>query len=286
MQEQVFAGEQHKAQWLELIPPEHRIERVSAQEFFDSHFSAKKPCIIEGLQWQCMQWKAEKLREEFSQYEHLFRYGDGEAEEKRTTLKIPLADYISQLFVDHDVHAVTPPTSLPKPDSRTEQVPYARHIGPLRGRLSNDVDVESLFPPAQLRRLEFRKFLFVGPPKTKTNNHYDWSDNFSLCVAGIKHVALMPPKSEQQMSNIAEDLRAQLQDGDCFFVDDGALQLDLTRKKSSEIAMHQHDVLSSCEKLLYSPLFPGDMVFFPSYWFHYFHNYTSTISVTVQTHSK
>lgn len=85
------------------------------------------------------------------------------------------------------------------------------------------------------------------------------------------------------MSNISDDLRRQLSEGDCFFVDDGPLALDLCTKQDGQIAMHEHPVLRTCEKLIYSPLFPGDIVFFPAHWFHYFHNHSSTISVTTQT---
>ena len=171
--------------------------------------------------------------------------------------------------------------------SRT-QIPYARHIGPLTDSLFDDVQVDSLFSLPRRDQLDFRKFLFVGAAGTKTNNHFDWSDNFVVCIQGIKHVALMPPASETQMSNISEELRASLGSGDCFYVDDGPnLTLDLNSSAydpfSGSIAMHQHSVIGTCEKLTYAPLFPGDIVFFPAGWFHYFHNVTSTISVTIQS---
>jgi hypothetical protein len=132
-----------------------------------------------------------------------------------------------------------------------------------------------------------QKFLFFGAATTKTNNHYDWTDNFVYCVKGIKHVSLMPPGSEKQMSNIDEELRSKLGRGDCFFVDDGPnFALDPNRSSTSQqpvVAMHQHSVIGSCENLFYSPLYPGDLVFFPARWYHYFHNVTSTISITIQS---
>lgn len=171
--------------------------------------------------------------------------------------------------------------------SRT-QIPYARHIGPLTDSLFDDVQVDSLFSLPRRDQLDFQKFLFVGAAGTKTNNHYDWSDNFVVCIHGIKHVALTPAASETQMSAISDELRDKLGRGDCFYFDDGPnFTLDLNSPEynplSGSIAMHQHSVIGTCEKLMYAPLFPGDIVFFPARWFHYFHNVTSTISVTIQS---
>lgn len=155
--------------------------------------------------------------------------------------------------------------------------------------LEDQVEIDELFPPSLLGKMMFHKFLFIGAVKTKTNNHFDMSDNFVFCVHGIKHVALMPPASEKLMSNIDEASRSKLARGDCFFVDDGAnFALDLNRlaaepDPSAGVQMHQHSVFGSCDQLIYSPLFPGDIVFFPARWYHYFHNVTSTVTITIQT---
>ena len=95
----------------------------------------------------------------------------------------------------------------------------------------------------------------------------------------------MPPESEMEMSNISIDLREKLGRGDCFFVDDGPnFSLDPNNPVSeTPLRMHEHHVLGSCSSLFYSPIFPGDLVFFPARWFHYFHNVTSTVSVTIQS---
>lgn len=119
-----------------------------------------------------MDWTPQILQEEFAAYDHYFRYGDGEAQEKRTFIRMGLNEFISKLFVEHDADSVEPPTTLPVPDSRTEKIPYARHIGPLRGRLFYEARVEALFPENVRGSVDFTKYLFVGPPKTKTNNHY------------------------------------------------------------------------------------------------------------------
>ena len=151
--------------------------------------------------------------------------------------------------------------------------------------------MEALFPSNIRGSLHFEKFLFLGPPGTKTNNHFDLSDNFVFCAYGIKHVALMPPGSEKEMSNISDELRHTLGRGDCYFMDDGPnFMLDLNSSTDDVTGdvqynyMHNHSVLHSCKTLLYSPLYPGDLVYFPARWFHYFHNITPTISVTIQSH--
>jgi len=281
---------EHKAQWLSLIPTDNRIPRVSTEEFFENYYKSKKPCIIEGLfDWDCYKrWTPETLMEEFAEYEHTFRYGDGTANEEKKSLKMNLRDYLSKIFLEGDPEARVA-EGLPKPPSTTEKVPYARHIGPLKGKIAAEIPLEKLFPASEYAKLEqVRKFLFVGAPSTKTNNHYDWSHNFVYCVRGIKHVSLQPPGSEQSMSGISEDLIGQLNKGDCFFVaepDNFVLDLCHPPKDlaSGGIPMHEHPILKTT-KIIYSPLFPGDIVFFPAYWYHYFHNVTAAISVTTQTY--
>ena len=45
----------------------------------------------------------------------------------------------------------------------------------------------------------------------------------------------------------------------------------------------QIPVFASCPELYYSSLRDGDVVFFPAYWYHYFHNVTGSITVTTQS---
>ena len=275
-------GKDHKDQWLSLIPEQYRIKRVSAEEFFSKHYATKEPCIIESVNWDCTKWTPETLAEKLGQYEHSFSYEEGKS------LQMPIKEYISRVFMENDANSRQIP-NLPTPPSSTEKVPYARHIGPLTDQMYSDVQIEQLFPQDKLKGIRMRKFLFLGAASTKTNNHYDWSHNFVYCVQGIKHVTLLPPKSEAHMTNITEELRAQLGRGDCFFVPEPeAFELDLCHPKNGneegKVAMHQHPVLHKCPGLIYSPLFPGDVVFFPAYWYHYFHNVTSTVSVTIQTY--
>lgn len=279
-----------KESWISLIPSENMIPRVSSMDqFFFDHFIPKTPCIISAKEvpWNYGQFSPEQLQQSFTDYVHSFRYTvDGN---KKTTIEIPLQEYISKLF--HETDITKCPENLPIVHSTSEKIPYARHIGPLTGHLHDQIPVDLLFTAEQKNKLIFEKFLFIGAAGTKTNNHFDLSDNFAFVAHGIKHVTLMPPGSESQMSNLDEDFRSKLGRGDCFFMDDG-LDFNLVPRVDSTGAlvsgaymMHNHLVLHSCDKLLYSPLFPGDIIFFPARWYHYFHNITSTISVSVQTHS-
>ena len=47
--------------------------------------------------------------------------------------------------------------------------------------------------------------------------------------------------------------------------------------------MANHPVLSSCPTIYCASLEKGDMVFFPAYWYHYFHNTSPAISLTIQS---
>ncbi len=55
------------------------------------------------------------------------------------------------------------------------------------------------------------------------------------------------------------------------------------RRMPKSILMHEHPVFRDCPSLLYSPLDEGDLVFFPAYWYDYFHNLEPSISVTTQS---
>ena len=99
-------------------------------------------------------------------------------------------------------------------------------------------------------------------------------------IRGTKHVTLLPPKSEQYM-NVTDDLRARMSVGNCDYFDDpDDLQL---RPGQPGRPMHEHPVFANCPEVYYSPLHDGDVVFFPAYWYHYFHNIEGSISVTTQS---
>jgi len=270
---------EHKNEWKNTIPEEYRIRRVTEHEFFSQHYNRDLPCIIEGVNWKCTTWTTEDLNEELGRYVHMFRY-----EEENMTISIN--EYLSKLFKENNGETRSIP-DLPTPPSSTEKVPYARHIGPLHGKLASDVEVESLFPKSIREDKTFTKYLFLGAASTKTNNHYDWTHNLVVCVKGVKHVCLLPPKSEKRMINITEDTRNLLANGSCYFISEPEdFELDICHPMDPDkknIPMHEHPVLKNCPGLVYSPLFPGDVVFFPAYWYHYFHNVTSTVSVTIQT---
>jgi hypothetical protein len=217
------------------------------------------------------------LRAVLGDRHHPFRYGDGAAEEDRVRLSWPLAQYLDAVFIEQDL------TKLPTPPSRTEKIPYARHVGPLLkdSELAIGAPIESLFPEAVQAKIRYTKFLFLGAAGTKTNNHYDWTHNFVSVMYGVKHVALMPPNSHEHFQNIDETLRAQLAQGECFFVEEpDNFVLDLTRYPTDGVPMHKHPIFA-CPGLMYTPLFPGEVVFFPAYWYHYFHNVEA--SITTQT---
>ena len=209
-----LVSEEHKAQWKSLIPEANRIKRVSADDFYRMQYApvdggAAQPCIVEGLDWKCFNWTPSYLAQQLCSRNHTFRYEDNE------TLSMPISEYISKVYEEQDPNSRQIP-SLPAPPSTTETLPYARHVGPLSGNLFNEAEVELLFPDKKIEQT-VRKFLFFGAASTKTNNHYDWSDNFVMCIQGIKHVCLQPPHSEQTM-NISESSREKLAHGDCFFV--------------------------------------------------------------------
>lgn len=264
--------------YLDRIPTRHHIERLEPQEidrFYGEFYLPARPVILTNALagWGCLErWSIDFLERTLGRFQHRFSY------ENRASIAMNLGDYLRLASKN------APPEAyqglFPELPSTTEKLPYVRHFGPLEDELLGDYKIESLFPtPA---RVQFVSYLFCGVPSTKTNCHYDWSHNFVGVVHGQKHVALLPPSAEAHMT-VPGDLRAKMAKGDCdFFEDPFALDLGPDEKPGG-IMMHEHPVFESCPELYYSPLFAGDLVFFPAYWYHYFHNVESTISITTQT---
>jgi Cupin-like domain len=261
---------------LRHIPPAHRIPRISAKTaafFFDEFYLQERPVIITGLarEWICYhKWTIDHLKQVIGERTHTFRYEEGR------TISLGVADYLDVLAASD--HGDAYQRAFPQLPSPTERLPYMRHFGPIGGAFEAEYGIKSLFPdPASF---SFSSFLFCGVPATKTNCHYDWSHNFVGMIRGVKHVTLLPPKSEQHMA-VSDDLRERMAIGNCDFFEDPA---DLQLCPGDEgRPMHEHPVFASCPEIYYSPLRDGDVVFFPAYWYHYFHNITGSITVTTQS---
>lgn len=261
---------------LEHIPSANRIPRIPAQcagVFFDQFYRQNRPVIITGLvrEWICYRkWTIEYLKQAIGCRRHTFHYENGR------TITLNVGDYLDAVAAsDHDAGFAR---VFPRLPSATERIPYMRHFGPLGGSFETEYGIRSLFP--QPERFRFSSFLFCGVPSTKTNCHYDWTHNFVGVIRGAKHVTLLPPGAERHM-NVSDDLRARMAVGNCDYFDDPTdLQLWPGRRGR---AMHQHPVFQCCPELYYAPLREGDVVFFPAYWYHYFHNMAGSISVSTQS---
>ena len=261
---------------MDHIPVAHRIPRITAKAaalFFDEFYLPARPVIITGLvrEWPCYQrWTIPHLKELLGAREHTFRYEDGK------TIALPVADYLDALAAsDRDPSFARAFPALP---SATERLPYIRHFGPLGGAFAAEYAITSLFPDPSQHSVS--SFLFCGVPATKTNCHYDWTHNFVGMIRGTKHVTLLPPGAEQFMA-VDDDLRARMAAGNCDYFEDPA---DLALRPTAQgRRMHEHPVFETCPAILYSPISEGDVVFFPAYWYHYFHNVEGSISVTTQS---
>jgi len=261
---------------LEHIPAQHRIPRISAKTapfFFEEFYRQDRPVIITGLvrEWVCYRkWTIDYLKQVIGDRQHTFRYEEGK------TIALGVANYLDVLAASEHERDVT--RTFPPLPSATERIPYMRHFGPIGGSFEAEYGIKSLFPAPD--EYSFSTFLFCGVPSTKTNCHYDWTHNFAGMIHGTKHVTLLPPKSEQYM-NVSDDLRARMSVGNCDYFDDpDDLQLLPGRPGRP---MHEHPVFANCPEVYYSPLRDGDVVFFPAYWYHYFHNIEGSISVTTQS---
>jgi len=183
---------------------------------------------------------------------------------------------------------------FPEIPSQFETIPYLRHFGPLSSQgnkvLLDDLNTTCMFPK------EFQystsDYLFIGLPGTKTEIHYDGTHNFVSMVKGQKHITLLPPGDHPRMFDGASTNQLQIWKQKTVFpiVDPPNLVLDLndiskprddTDKKL--IQMHEHPNLSKTSGLLYSPIYAGEIVFFPAYWFHYIHNVDLSLSITTQS---
>ncbi|HEU4405646.1 MAG TPA: cupin-like domain-containing protein [Polyangiaceae bacterium] len=266
---------------LRAIPEAYQVPRIPASGvrfFFDEFYCQDRPVIITGAlrDWPCFRtWTPEYLKGALGQRQHVFRYEEGQS------LSMDVADYLDVAFSKKTPAEYA--SALPTPPSATEKLPYMRHFGPLRGPLLAEYEIASLFPEPEAFR--FSTFLFCGVPSTKTNCHYDWTHNFVGVVRGRKHVTLLPPGAERHMA-VSDEQRGMLAKGDCdFFADPPGLELrpEAWGAGGGGLPMHEHPVFKGCPELSYSPLDEGDLVFFPAYWYHYFHNIEPSISVTTQT---
>ena len=124
----------YKESWVQKIPEGNRIAVVSFEDFEKSNFDQKLPCIISNLEWTCMDWTPELLQHKFEEYIHICRYGSGAIGDEKSTLSLPLKEYIQSLFIDND------PTqsahSLPVPKSSTEKVCFSSVVHASLMRLS------------------------------------------------------------------------------------------------------------------------------------------------------
>ena len=255
------------------IPEAHRIARLvrpTPEEFFEQYYLPERPVIIEGAlhDWPCQRWSVAHLRDRIGARKHVFHYEDDRQ------LEMTVAEYLDVAFGDGSM-------AFPDVPSATERRPYMRHFGPLEGDFEAEYPIASLFPARD--DLRFLSYLFCGVPATKTNCHFDWSHNFVGVVRGQKHVTLLPPGAEQFMT-LDDETRKVMGRGNCeHFADPPSLRLDRGPLGPGESRMHEHPILGSCPELYYAPLHAGDLVFFPAYWYHYFHNVEASVTVTTQS---
>lgn len=265
---------------LEVVPAPatHQVPRIpaaAASYFFDDYYLRERPVIISGLvrEWPCHErWTIPQLKRMFGGHDHTFQYEDGK------TLEMSVAAYLE--ILEASASDAYDERVLPAVPSPTERLPYIRHLGPLGGTFYDAYPIRSLFPDAS--RYSLSSFLFCGVPGTKTNCHYDWTHNFVGMLHGVKHVTLLPPRAEQHM-RVPEELRARMAVGNCDYFDDPG-DLDLGRGRDDQRRpMHEHPVFVDCPEVYHATITDGDVVFFPAYWYHYFHNVTGSISVTTQS---
>jgi Cupin-like domain len=259
----------------EVSPANHRIPRISAKTapyFFDEFYANQLPVIITGLvrEWPCYEkWTIDYLKSVVGGRDHTFRYEDGK------TIALNVGSYLDTVAASDDGDAYQ--HAFPELPSASEKLPYMRHFGPLGGAFAEDYGIKSLFPEPDA--YSFSSFLFCGVPSTKTNCHYDWTHNFVGMIRGVKHVTLLPPKAEQHMA-VSDDLRERMAAGKCDYFEDPA---DLDLRGGGGRPMHEHPVFANNPHVYCETLSDGDVVFFPAYWYHYFHNVTGSITVTTQS---
>jgi len=259
-----------KLKFIKGIPPEHCIPRVDSltpEQFEQYFYKTGKPIIItNGIQqWPALsKWNTEYLKQEIGKQTHTFWFG-------KKSINMKVSDYIDTavaLFKNQDKITEQPPIeelkseptqedkkeikrpAFPELPVSTEKLPYIRHFGPLDKRaptLANDIRPECFF--SNPSKIIFRNFIFVGVPGTRTDTHYDGSDNFVAIIFGQKHVALLPPNGEQEM-NIPAEAKKSLANFDPFpLTDPDNLVLDLSKKTTESIMMHQHPAFSSAKKI-------------------------------------
>jgi len=282
--------------FLDGIPKEHcipRVHKISPKEFMEKYYKPGKPVILTGMMddWPAMtKWDTEYLKKQIGAKTHTFHYG-------KKTMQMKISDYIDTAVAyckaqssseEENKDEKSEINQFPKLPSDTETLPYVRHFGPLNSaspELLADLKPETPFEHPE--EFAFRNFLFVGVPKTKTETHYDASDNFVAITIGQKHISLLPPKGEQEL-NISDKDKISLMNFDAVPMQDPEnLVLDLSqRDKPGAVMMHEHPAYSTAKSLVYSPLMKGEMVFIPQYWYHYIHNVDFSVSLTIQTTPK
>eukprot|EP01117_Protostelium_nocturnum_P009405 TRINITY_DN3356_c0_g1_i1.p1 TRINITY_DN3356_c0_g1~~TRINITY_DN3356_c0_g1_i1.p1 ORF type:complete len:288 (-),score=74.30 TRINITY_DN3356_c0_g1_i1:210-1073(-) len=271
----------------EMIPIAHRIDRVdriSPEEFEKKYYNVNKPLIITNMMqdWPSFQkWTKDYMREKIGDRKHNFHYGT-----ESITMKI--SEYIDKAeSYRRETDAQSASNPFPEIPDANEKIPYVRHFGPLSvvdPDLEKDVHPTSLFIDPS--KISSWNFLFVGAPGTKTNLHYDCSDNLMAVVWGKKHITLLPPGGEAQ-TNLSDAEKRKLANSDAHYFDDPSnLRLDFdgnNGNNESSLLMHEHPVFVGAKDLLYSPVNEGEIVFIPTNWYHYIHNIDFSLSITSQT---
>jgi hypothetical protein len=273
------------------VPPEHQIphvHKISSEEFYVKYYQPKKPVILTGMMddWPAVRkWTKEFLKEKIGNYTHTFWYGT-ENIKMKVSEYIDTADEYQQRFLkkDKDRQADSQRKAFPVlPITTDEKIPYMRHFGPLSSKspeLEKDIKPQCVFPDPE--EIYIRNFVFIGVPGTKTNIHYDDSDNFMSMIFGQKMITLLPPGKETEL-NLTQDEKRQLSNFEALpFPDPEDLILDLNDSTKTTM-MHKHPVFSSAKELYYSPVNQGEIVFFPAKWYHYIHNIELSVSLTTQT---
>jgi len=255
-----------------------RVETISPEDFLEKYYKKGKPVIITKMmnEWPVMEkWTLDYIKQEIGDKVHTFHY------ENSATFKMTVGEYID-IGLNLNKEESKKFKELP---SMTEKIPYVRHFGPLSvkaPKLQSDIEIQKLFPNPN--HVSFREFIFVGVSNTKTNLHYDDSNNFVAIAVGQKHITLLPPHSEKDL-NLPDEAKQKLADFEAhFFPDPDDLVLDISKIETEKSRlMHEHPVFTNSKTLLYSPLYEGDIVFIPQQWYHYVHNVDMSVSITIQT---
>jgi hypothetical protein len=214
----------------------------------------KEPFVTRVQDWECLQWDVEYLKQKIGHHPYpLIRVADGQPVEGAT-----VADFL-ELSKDPMYRKEVMPASGGGPAFALQTA--MRGVHPLLAELTKAYEVPAFVPPAHDAHILIRSSGMGGPhdPLFQTPAHWEFNAFAALFlqIRGRKNLWLFGPEEGPNLG-----MSSELSNGFPF--------LTMGAKACAEPEKYPKIANALCYEHV---LEPGDLVYFPEYWFHWFTHY-------------